>query len=99
MGLFPLLMVTAAGMAVLLAFSLEKVILGARANKAVKWKHIILILTALVSIWLLSCLILVVSAGLGHHENVKNLVPARCLLLFLILVGLPGASSLLLRWR
>lgn len=99
MGLFPLLMVIAAGMAVLLTFSLEKVILGAHANKAVKWKPIILILTALVSIWLLSCLIIVVSAGLSHHEKIKNLVPARCSFLFLILVGLPGTSLLLLRWR
>jgi hypothetical protein len=95
----PLLLAAAAGVLLLLAFSLEKVIAGAFANKVIKWNHTIMALIAFVAIWILSCLVIVLSAGLSHSERIKDLVPARCLLLFLILVGLPGASLLLLRCR
>ncbi len=90
---------TAAGALLLLAFSLEKVISGALATKEIRPRHAILVQIALVGIWLLSCLIIVVSAGLSHSEKIKALVPARCLLLFLVLVAFPGASLFLLRCR
>lgn len=92
-------MITAAITVVLLAFSLDRIISGIPATKKIKWKHAILAAIALVIIWGLICLIITVSAGLSHSERIKSLTPVRCLLSFFIIVGLPAASFVLLRYR
>ncbi len=99
MGLFPLLMLTAVGVVLLLAVSLEKVLSGILAHKVINWKHSILATLALLVLWFLSCIIIVLSAGLSHSERIKDLTAARCFLSFLIIVGLPGVSLLLLSRR
>jgi hypothetical protein len=99
MGMFPILVLTAACVAVLLALILEKVAWGVCANKAIRLRHLIPAMVALVVIWGLTCLAITVSAGLSHSERIKNLVPPRCSVLFLILVGLPGLILLVRHWR
>jgi hypothetical protein len=99
MGLLPILVLTAAGVTVLLAFAIEKIVWGVAVNRAIRLRPSILAMVAVVVTWGLTCITVTVSAGLSHSERIKNLVPARCVVLFLILVGLPGAILLVLYWR
>lgn len=99
MGLLPIVLVTAVVAAVLLAFSVEKIASNMFADKPITRKHYIPATIALLVMWGLACIIITVSAGLSHSAKAINLLPAKCSLLFLIIVGLPAAALLLLHLR
>lgn len=98
-GLLPFLIAAAVGIAVLLAFSIEKVISGILEDKIINWKYSVWIIFGLFAIWFFICIIILLSAGLSHSARIIDIVPARCFFLFLIIVGLHGTSLSLLHYR
>lgn len=94
---FPLCILTVT-VVFLLAFFLQKIISKAFANK-IKRKYSVLLIISFFLVWSIISGLLIISAGLSHSAKTIELVPARCSLLFIILLGLPLVSLLLLHYR